>query len=65
VLFVKTTHLKELLTALPAGLEFEPEATDAGVTVGRVRPRREAPVATYAWAADSGAGRRALEWNSP
>jgi dolichol-phosphate mannosyltransferase len=48
VLFVKTTHLKELLTALPAALEFEPAAADVGVTVGHVRPRREAPVATYA-----------------
>ncbi|HEY1377984.1 MAG TPA: glycosyltransferase [Gemmataceae bacterium] len=48
VLFVKTTHLTELLAALPAGLEFEPAATDAGVTVGRVRPRREAAVVGYA-----------------
>ncbi len=48
VLFVKTTCLKELLTALPAGLEFQPTATDAGVTVGWVRLRREAAVAAYA-----------------
>jgi 4-amino-4-deoxy-L-arabinose transferase-like glycosyltransferase len=48
VLFVKTTSLKELLAAFPAGLEFEPAATDAGVTVGRVRLRREAAVAGYA-----------------
>jgi hypothetical protein len=48
LLFVKTTHLKDLLTALPAGLEFEPAAADAGVTVGRVRLRREAAVAGYA-----------------
>jgi len=48
VLFVKTICLKELLGALPAGLVFEPAATDAGVTVGRVRLRREAPVAGYA-----------------
>jgi dolichol-phosphate mannosyltransferase len=48
VLFVKTNCLKELLADLPAALEFEPTATDAGVTVGLVRPRREAPVAAYA-----------------
>jgi 4-amino-4-deoxy-L-arabinose transferase-like glycosyltransferase len=48
VLFVKTTCLKELLAALPAGLDFEPAVADAGVTVGRVRLRREAPVAAYA-----------------
>jgi hypothetical protein len=54
VLFVKTTCLKELLAALPAGLEFEPAAADAGVTVGRVRQRREAAVAGYAWAGYDG-----------
>jgi 4-amino-4-deoxy-L-arabinose transferase-like glycosyltransferase len=50
VLFVKTTHLKELLSVLPPGLEFEKTATDVGVTVGRVRPRREAAAAGYAQA---------------
>ena len=48
IVFVKTTDLKELLAAFPAGVEFEPAATEAGVTVGRVRPRREAAVAGYA-----------------
>jgi hypothetical protein len=51
VVFVKTKdHLHELLADLPADLEFVPQRRDGWVTVGVVRPRREAPVATYAWA---------------
>ena len=56
VLFVKTTDLKDLLAALPAALEFEAKATDAGVTVGRVQMRREAAVAAYARARYDGVG---------
>jgi 4-amino-4-deoxy-L-arabinose transferase-like glycosyltransferase len=49
LLFVKTTHLKDLLADLPPGLEFLPAGQGAGVTAGRVRPRREAPpAAVYA-----------------
>jgi hypothetical protein len=48
VVFVKTADVKELLAALPAGLEFTTAATDAGVTVGRVHPRQQASSAAYA-----------------
>jgi hypothetical protein len=48
VVFVKTAEVRELVAALPAGLEFTTAAADAGVTVGRVRLRREAAVAGYA-----------------
>jgi 4-amino-4-deoxy-L-arabinose transferase-like glycosyltransferase len=48
VLFVRTADLKEVLASLPPSLEFAAAATDAGVTVGRVRPRREAAVVGYA-----------------
>jgi 4-amino-4-deoxy-L-arabinose transferase-like glycosyltransferase len=42
LVFVKTTHLKELLAALPADVDFETVTTAAGVAVGRLRPRRQA-----------------------
>ena len=55
VLFVKTKdHLRELLADLPADLEFVPQRRDGWVTVGVVRPRREAPVAAYARAGYDG-----------
>jgi 4-amino-4-deoxy-L-arabinose transferase-like glycosyltransferase len=50
VVFVKTADVKDLLAMLPPGLEFTAAASDAGVTVGRVGPRREAAVVGYAWA---------------
>ena len=49
-----TACLKELLFALPPSLEFQPAAAEAGVTAGRVRPRREAAVAAYARAGYDG-----------
>jgi hypothetical protein len=48
VVFVKTADVKGLVAALPPGLEFTAAAADAGVTVGRVRLRREAAVVGYA-----------------
>src|SRR5581483_9757226 len=36
LLFVKSTHLDELLAALPPVLRFVPAAHENGVTVGRV-----------------------------
>jgi hypothetical protein len=48
LLFVKTTHLRELLSDLPPALEFVAAGDGAGVTAGRVRPRPEAPVAAFA-----------------
>jgi dolichol-phosphate mannosyltransferase len=48
MLFVKSSHLDELLAALPPVLRFVPTAKEGGVTVGRVLPRPEAPVAGYA-----------------
>jgi 4-amino-4-deoxy-L-arabinose transferase-like glycosyltransferase len=53
LLFVKTTHLNELLADLPPMLEFLPAGDDAGVTAGRVRARP----AAYARAAYEGADR--------
>jgi 4-amino-4-deoxy-L-arabinose transferase-like glycosyltransferase len=48
LLYVKTNHLNELLAALPPTLEFQTVIDDAGVTAGRVVPRRLAPLAGYA-----------------
>src|SRR5262249_1734547 len=58
LLFVKTTHLKELLADLPPALEVLPAGQEAGVTAGRVGPRPEAPVAAYARAGYDGSGPR-------
>jgi len=54
LLFVKSSHLNELLTALPPVLRFVPAAKEGGVTVGRVLPRQVAPVAGYARAGYDG-----------
>jgi dolichol-phosphate mannosyltransferase len=48
LVFVKSSHLDELLAALPPVLRFVPSAKEGGVTVGRVLPRPVAPVAGYA-----------------
>jgi dolichol-phosphate mannosyltransferase len=48
LLFVKTHHLNEVLADLPANLEFQTVIDDAGVTAGRVVPRRPALWAGYA-----------------
>jgi dolichol-phosphate mannosyltransferase len=50
LLFVKTNHLRDVLSELPPTLAFEPIVDDAGVTAGRIVRRRVAPVAGYAWA---------------
>ncbi len=60
ILFVKTTHLKELLAALPPVLEFAPAGQEAGVTVGAVRPRREVPMVDYVRAGYHGVGDQLL-----
>jgi dolichol-phosphate mannosyltransferase len=49
LLIVKSDRsLKELLRDLPASLEFTPRGRRGNVTVGLVRPRREAPAALFA-----------------
>jgi len=50
LLFVKNSHLPDVLASLPPTLEFLPTLDEAGVTIGRVVPRRIAPTAGYAWA---------------
>jgi dolichol-phosphate mannosyltransferase len=54
LLFVKSSHLDELLAALPPVLRFVPASKEGGVTVGRVLPRQIAPVAGYARAGYDG-----------
>mgnify|MGYP001226692390 FL=1 len=56
LLFVKSNHLKDILSDLPPTLLFEPIVDDAGVTGGRVVRRRAAPVAGYARARQDGGG---------
>ena len=56
LLFVKSSHLDELLAAMPPVLRFVPAANEGGVTVGRVLPRQAAPVAGYASVAYHGDG---------
>jgi dolichol-phosphate mannosyltransferase len=48
LLFVKSSHVDEVLAALPPVLRFVPAAKEGGVTVGHVLPRQIAPVAGYA-----------------
>jgi dolichol-phosphate mannosyltransferase len=49
LLVVKSDHsLRDVLRDLPASLEFRPRGRRGNVTVGVVRPRREAPAALFA-----------------
>jgi 4-amino-4-deoxy-L-arabinose transferase-like glycosyltransferase len=48
LLFVKTSHLNDVLADLPPTLKFETVLDEAGVTAGRIVTRPAAPAAGYA-----------------
>jgi dolichol-phosphate mannosyltransferase len=48
LLFVKTSHLNDVLADLPPTLKFETVLDEAGVTAGRIVSRPAAPAAGYA-----------------